>query len=167
MRNNSRKGCPSPGDWQLEVRLIDLHIRQRQAAIREHQQVINQLRAQREEILERHKRRRRCLWDDDTPMIRLVRLHQLERFKTLLDNWKKHVTDTIDTSKTSSFTFLPIRKWHAIRALTISLQGDVPLFKVSTRELCRYLAAHSDLGDALAIHRALYRAKKAKSKESW
>ena len=36
MRNNSRKGCPSPGDWQLEARLIDLHIRQRQAAIREH-----------------------------------------------------------------------------------------------------------------------------------
>lgn len=159
MRNNSRKGCPSPGDWQLEVRLIDLHIRQRQAAIREHQQVINQLRAQLEEILAHHKRRRRCLWDDDTPMIRLVNLHQLERFKTLLDNWKKHVTDTIDTSKTSSFTFLPNRKWHAVRALAIVLQGDVPLFKVSTRELCRYLAVHSNLGTPESIKKALQRAK--------
>ena len=160
MRNNSRKGYPSPGDWQLEVRLIDLHIRQRQAVIREHQQVINQLRAQRQEILERHKRRRRCLWDDGTPMIRLVRLHQLERFKTLLDNWKKHVTDTIDTSKTSSFTFLPNRKWHAIRALAIALQGDVPLFKVSTLQLCRYLSQHSNLGSPDGIRQALYRVRK-------
>jgi len=159
MRNNSRKKCRTQGDWQLEVRLIDLHIRQRQAAIREHQQVINQIRAQREEILAHHKRRRRCLWDDDTPMIRLVNLHQLERFKTLLENWKKHVTDTIDTSKTSKFTFLPNHKWHAVRALAIVLQGDVPLFKVSTREFCRYLAVHSNLGTPESIKKALQRAK--------
>ncbi|MBR0165697.1 MAG: hypothetical protein IJQ13_02290 [Prevotella sp.] len=158
MKNNSKKGCRPQGDWQLEVRLIDLHIRQRQAVIREHQQVISQLRALRQEILVRHKRRRRCLWDDGTPMIRLVNLHQLERFKTLLDNWKKHATDTIDTSKTSNFTFLPNRKWHAVRALAIALQGDVPLFKVSTRELCRYLSVHSNLGTQEGIKKAIQRA---------
>lgn len=49
----------------------------------------------------------------------------------------KHATDTIDTSKTSSFTFLPNRKWHAVRALAIALQGDVPLFKVGTR-ICTF-----------------------------
>ena len=159
MRNNSRKDCRTQGEWQLEVRLIDLHIRQRQAVIREHQQVINQLRAQREEMLERHKHRRRCLWDDDTPMIRLVRLPQLEHFKTLLENWKKHTADTIDTSKTSSFTFLPNRKWHAIHALAIVLANDIPVFKVSTCQLCRYLSEHSNLGTPEGIKKALQRAK--------
>lgn len=159
MRNNVRKDCRTQGEWQLEVRLIDLHIRQRQAVIREHQQVINQLRAQREEMLERHKHRRRCLWDDDTPMICLVRLPQLEHFKTLLENWKKHTADTIDTSKTSSFTFLPNRKWHAIHALAIVLANDIPVFKVSTRQLCRYLSEHSNLGTPEGIKKALQRAK--------
>lgn len=160
MRNNSRKDCRTQGEWQLEVRLIDLHIRQRQAVIREHQQVINQLRAQREEMLERHKHRRRCLWDDDTPMIRLVRLPQLEHFKTLLENWKKHTADTIDTSKTSSFTFLPNRKWHAIHALAIVLGKRPPVFKVSMLQLCRYLSEHSNLGTPESIRQALYRVRK-------
>jgi len=70
----------------------------------------------------------------------------------------KKATDTIDTSKTSSFTFLPNRKWHAVRALAIALQGDVPLFKVSTRELCRYLSVHSNLGTQEGIKKAIQRA---------
>jgi hypothetical protein len=34
------------------------------------------------------------------------------------------------------------------------------VFHVSTLQLCHYLAEHSNLGDALAIHRAVYRAMK-------
>ena len=160
MRNNSRKDCRTQGEWQLEVRLLDLHIRQRQAVIREHQQVINQLRAQREEMLERHKHRRRCLWDDDTPMIRLVNLHQLEHFKALMTDWQKRSTETINPKESSHFTFLPNRKWHAIHALAIVLANDIPVFKVSTRQLCRYLSEHSNLGTPEGIKKALQRAKK-------
>lgn len=160
MRNNVRKGCRTQGEWQLEVRLLDLHIRQRQAVIREHQQVINQLRAQREEMLERHKHRRRCLWDDDTPMIRLVNLYQLEHFKALMTDWQKRSTETINPKETSHFTFLPNARSHAIRALAVVLAKDPPVFKVSTLQLCSYLSEHSNLGTPESIRQALYRVRK-------
>ena len=160
MRNNVSKGCRTQGGWQLEVRLLDLHIRQRQAVIREHQQVINQLRAQREEILEHHKHRRRCLWDDDTPMIRLVNLHQLEHFKALMTDWQKRSTETINPKETSHFTFLPNARSHAIRALAVVLAKNPPVFEISTRKLCLYLGVHSNLGTPENIKKALQRAKK-------
>ena len=70
MRNNSRKDCRTQGEWQLEVRLLDLHIRQLQAAISEYQKTIEQLRAWRDELSgDRHRKRRRPRqWDNLTPV---------------------------------------------------------------------------------------------------
>ena len=78
---------------------------------------------------------------------------QLDHFKTLISDWQKRTTETIDIKKTSLFTFFPERKPHAIRALALVLTRDIPVFKVSTVELCRYLSAHSNLGTPEAIRR--------------
>ena len=158
MKQYSEKSCQTPRVWQLEIALIDLHIRQLQAVVREQQAVINRLKAKRAEILETHrKKRRRNPWETDTPMIRLVNLSQLEHFKTMISDWQKRTTETIDPKKTTSFIFMPHAKSHAIRTLALVLSRDVPVFKVSTLELCRYLSTHSNLGTTGAIRQALYR----------
>ena len=161
MKKKCNNGCGSQGDWQLEVALIDLHIRQCQAVVRECQTQVRQLQAERAALLAPHKKKRRRTWDDDTPLYRLVNLSQLEHFKTLISDWQKRTTGTIDIKKTSLFTFFPERKPHAIRALALVLARDIPVFKVSTVELCRYLSAHSNLGTPEAIRKALLRAKEA------
>ena len=160
MKKYSKKGCGSQGDWQLEVALIDLHIRQCQAVIREYQTQVKQLQSERAALLAPHKKKRRRTWNDDTPLYRLVNLTQLDHFKTLISDWQKRTTGTIDIKKTSLFTFFPERKPHAIRALTLVLTRDIPVFKVSTLELCRYLSTHSNLGSPEAIREGIYRARK-------
>lgn len=160
MKKKRNNGCGSQGDWQLEVALIDLHIRQCQAVVRECQTQVKQLQAERAALLAPHKKKRRRTWDDDTPLYRLVNLSQLDHFKTLISDWQKRTTGTIDIKKTSLFIFFPERKPHAIRALTLVLTRDIPVFKVSTVELCRYLSIHSNLGSPETIRKALLRAKK-------
>lgn len=160
MKKYSKKGCGSQGDWQLEVALIDLHIRQQQAVIRECQTLVKQLKAERDALLAPHKKKRRRTWNDDTPLYCLVNLSQLDHFKTLISDWQKRTTGTIDIKKTSLFTFFPERKPHAIRALALVQTRDIPVFKVSTLELCRYLSTHSNLGSPEAIREGVYRARK-------
>jgi hypothetical protein len=161
MQKKHYYGCGSQGDRQLQVMLIDLEIRQREAVIREQQTVINQLKARKSALLApRRKKRRRCPWEADTPMIRLVNLSQMEHFLALMNDWQKRSTETIYPKKTSQFTFLPNAKSSAIRALALILLRDFPVFKVSSLELCRYLSAHSNLGTPEAIREGLYRARK-------
>lgn len=161
MKKKRNIGCGSQGDWQLEVVLIDLHIRQCQAVIRECQTQVKQLQAERAALLAPHKKKRRRTWDDNTPMIRLVNLSQMEHFLALMNDWQKRSAETINPKKTSLFTFFPERKSHAIRALALVLTRDISVFRVSTVELFRYLSAHSNLGSSEAIRKALLRAKDA------
>ena len=160
MKKKRNIGCGSQGDWQLEVVLIDLHIRQCQAVVRECQTLVKQLKAERAALLAPHKKKRRRTWDENTPMIRLVNLSQMEHFLALMNDWQKRSAETINPKKTSLFTFFPERKPHAIRALALMLTRDIPVFKVSTVELCRYLSAHSNLGSPEAIREGVYRARK-------
>ena len=154
MKKKFINGCRAQGDWQLEVALIDLHIRQLQA-------VINQLKVQRREIIGRQrKKRRRCKWQDNTPMIGIVNLPQYNPFKTMMDKWKSLTTETINPSKTFRFHFIPDKRSQAILALTRVLEHDPPVFKVGISELCRYLSTHSNLGTPETIRRAIYRIQK-------
>lgn len=153
MKKNVSNGSRTPGAWLQEVAAIDLQIR-------EHQTVINQLKARRREILEKHKKRRRCLWDENSPFIRLVNLSQLEQYKALIREWQKRSTEIIDPLKTSHFTFLPNRKYYVTRTLANMLSRTPPVFKVSTLQLCQYLSEHSNLGSVDAIRKAVQRAQK-------
>ena len=151
MKKRKSNGCRTQGAWQLEVVLIDLHIRQLRA-------VIKQLKIQRSEIINHHrKKRRRITWGDDTPLSRLVILSQFDTFKTMMDKWKLLTTETINPSKTSHFIFKPDKRSQAILALARVLECDIPVFKVGISELCRYLSAHSNLGTQESIRKALYR----------
>ena len=154
MKKNVSNGSRTPGAWLQEVAEIDLQIR-------EHQTVINQLKARRREILEKHKKRRRCLWDENSPFIRLVNLSQLEQYKALIREWQKRSTEIIDPLKTSHFTFLPKRKYYVTGTLANMLSQTPPVFKVSTLQLCRYLSEHSNLGSVDAIRKAIQRVQKS------
>ena len=150
MNNRLNNGCRTPGAWQQEIEEIDLQIR-------EHQAVIDQLRASRQAILEKHKKRRKCLWDADTPMRKLVPLAYESYFVTMMKEWGKHTTHTIQPMKTTHFCFVLERKRHVIHALAMMLIKDENVFKVSKSELCRYLESHSNLGDAESIRKAINR----------
>ena len=78
----------------------------------------------------------------------------------MIAEWQKRTTDNLDPRKTAFFTFPPHLKHYVFRALATALALTPAVFHVSTLQLCHYLAEHSDLGDALAIHRAVYRAMK-------
>ncbi len=159
MTKSISKCCHTRGVWQQEVAAIDLQISELQT-------VINQLKARRREILEKHKKRRRCLWDSDTPMRKLVPLAFESQFITMMKEWEKHTTHTIQPMKASHFNFVQEQKWYVIRALAVLLVKDWHVFKVSTSELCRYLESHSNLGSQEAIRKAVLRMKKQISQES-
>lgn len=94
MKKYSNKGCRAQGVRQLEVMLIDLHIRQLQA-------VINQLKAQRRDMMDAHrKKRRRSLWNEKTPLRDLIYLEYESGFKAMMKEWGKHTTEIINPYKT-------------------------------------------------------------------
>ena len=152
MKKKNINRCQTQGAGQQEIAAINLQIREHQAAIK-------QLRAHKREILEKHKKRRRCLWDKDTPMRKLVSSTFEPQFVAMMKEWEKHTTQDIQPMKTYHFHFVQERKWYAIRALALMLMRDKHTFKVSTSELCRYLSIHSNLGTPEAIRKAIQRVK--------
>ena len=161
MKTKNKDCSRTQGVWLQEVAAIDLQIREHQTVINKRKALISQLMARKREILEANKpKRRRCPWDEDTPLIRLVNLSQLEQYKALIREWEKRSTEIIDPSKTSHFTFLPNRKWYVTSTLANVLSRTPPVFKVSTLQLCQYLSEHSNLGSVDAIRKAVQRAQK-------
>ena len=145
----------------MEVERIDLQIREQLTMIRQHQHVVNHLRQRKRELTAAHRKKRKMpTWDGDTPLARLVNLQQFAYYQLLIDEWQKRSNETLEPLKSTFFSFPPHLKHHVFRALAAALAVTPRVFTVSTLELCRYLSAHSDLGDPLAIHRAVYRAKR-------
>ena len=144
----------------MEVAQIDLQIREQLTMIRQHQQVVNQLRQRKRELTAAHRKKRKPLWDAATPLARLVNLQQFAYYQLLIDEWQKRSTETLEPLKSTFFSFPPYLKHHVFRALAAALAVTPRVFTVSTLELCRYLSAHSDLGSTAGIKKALQRSKK-------
>ena len=144
--------------------MIDLHIRQLQAAIREYQTEIQHLKSLRSEVAgrRRKKRRRPRQWDDATPMRDLISLEYDSQFKTMITQWKNYTDHEINPYKTSHFLFRlsDISK----RAVYVPLARFLPekgrRLRVSTMEFYRYLSAHSNLGSVNSIKTGLSRVRK-------
>ena len=79
----------------------------------------------------------------------------------MIAEWQKRTTETLNPLKATFFTFPPHLKHYVFRALAAALGTTPPVFTVSTLQLCRYLAEHSDLGTAESIKKALQRANKS------
>jgi len=126
--------------------------------------MLKQLRHRRRELQNQHRKKRRVQWDDNTPLIRLVNLQQIDAFKAMLKDWDKHNDGILIPLKSSRFHFSPQSKPHIIRTLAIALNASLPLFHISILQLCCYLSVHSNLGSASVIRQALYRAKRALTK---
>jgi hypothetical protein len=122
--------------------------------------VINQLRERKQKLIAAHRKKRKPAWDDETPLYRLLNLQQFAYYQLMIAEWQKRTTDTLDPRKTTFFSFPPHLKHYVFHALATALAITPAVFHVSTLQLCHYLAEHSNLGDALAIHRAVYRAMK-------
>ena len=146
--------------WQQEVEQIDHQISELQAIISHSKENIMQLRSQRQDIIERHRKRRRRPWDDKTPMSRLVNLHEREAFNNLMNKWQQLTEENLIPSKTMNITFVLKFKWYVLRALAQVIDQNPTVFKVSTLQLCEYMAQHTNLGTADSIRKGLQRAKK-------
>ena len=144
----------------MEAAQIDLRIREQLTMIRQHQQVVNQLRLRKRELTAAHRKKRKPLWDAATPLVRLVNLQQFAYYQLLIAEWQKRTDEALEPLKSTFFSFPPPLKHHVFRALAAALAVTPRVFTVSTLELCRYLAAHSDLGTAAGIKKALQRSKK-------
>ena len=150
----------------MEAAQLRLQIREQQTIVRQYQQVVNQLRQQLHLLEAQHRKKRKTpLWDAETPLIRLVNPQQIDRFRAMIASWQRRTEEDLTPSKAVHFHFPTHLKHHIIRSLAETLQAYPPVFRVSTLELCRYLSAHSNMGDTLAIYRALYRINSAKSEE--
>ena len=139
---------------------IDLQIRELQTVKNQISAEIRALQTQKRTLEQQHSKRRRCLWNDETPLSRLVNPQQREAYNDMIRQWQKQTTEELIPSKTIHFHFLPDYKWQVFRALSLVLAKNPPVFKVSTLQLCRYLAEHSNLGTVEGIRQALYRANK-------
>ena len=144
----------------MEVERIDLQIREQLTMIRQHQQVVNQLRQRKRELTAAHRKKRKPLWDAATPLARLVNLQQFSYYQLLIAEWQKRTDKALEPLKSTFFSFPPPLKHHVFRALAAALAVTPRVFTVSTLELCRYLSAHSDLGSTAGIKKALQRSKK-------
>ena len=127
--------------------------------IREQQTVINQLRQRKQELIATHRKKRKTAWDDDTSLSRLVNLQQFAYYQLMIAEWQKRTTDNLNPLKTNFFSFPPHLKHYVFRALATALAQTPPVFNVSTLQLCRYLAEHSNLGTTESIKKALQRLK--------
>ena len=145
--------------WQVEVERIDLQIREQLTMIRQHQQTVKQLRQRKRELTAAHRKKRKPLWDAATPLARLVNLQQFSYYQLLIAEWQKRSDEALEPLKSTFFSFPPPLKHHVFRALAATLAVTPRVFTVSTLELCRYLAAHSNLGTAAGIKKALQRSK--------
>ena len=143
----------------MEVERIDLQICEQLTMIRQHQQVVNQLRLRKRELTAAHRKKRKPLWDAATPLARLVNLQQFAYYQLLIAEWQKRSDEDLEPLKSTFFSFPPHLKHHVFRALADALAVTPRVFTVSTLELCRYLSAHSDLGST-GIKKALQRSKK-------
>ena len=143
----------------MEAAQIDLQIREQLTMIRQHQQTVNQLRQRKRELTAAHRKKRRPLWDATTPLARLVNLQQFSYYQLLIAEWQKRSDEALEPLKSTFFSFPPPLKHHVFRALAATLAVTPRVFTVSTLELCRYLAAHSNLGTAAGIKKALQRSK--------
>ena len=144
----------------MEAAQIDLQIREQLTMIRQHQQVVNQLRLRKRELTAAHRKKRKPLWDAATPLARLVNLQQFAYYQLLIAEWQKRTDKALEPLKSTFFSFPPPLKHHVFRALADALAVTPRVFTVSTLELCRYLSAHSDLGSTAGIKKALQRSKK-------
>lgn len=155
MKKNLNKGCRAQGVRQLEVMLIDLHIRQLQA-------VINQLKVKRAALLNPHKKkRRRSLWNEQTPLRNLIYLEYESGFKALMTEWGKHTTEIINPYKTYRFIFSSEESHRLIYlALARFLSKDGRQIRVKPMEFYRYLSTHTTLGSVANIKTGLCRARK-------
>ena len=106
-----------------------------------------------------HRKKRKTAWDDDTPLSRLVNLQQFGYYQLMIAEWQKRTTDNLDPRKTTFFSFPPHLKHYVFRALATALAQTPAVFHVSTLQLCRYLAEHSNLGTTESIKKALQRMK--------
>jgi hypothetical protein len=125
----------------------------------EHQAVINQLRQRKRELTAQHQKRRKPSWDNETPLYKLVNLQQFAYYQLMIAEWQKRTTDNLNPRKTTFFLFPPHLKYYVFRALATALAQTPPVFNVSTLQLCRYLAEHSNLGTTESIKKALQRLK--------
>ena len=136
--------------WQLEVAVMDLHLRQLKT-------VMMRVREQRNALIAQHKKKRKPTWDDETPLFRFVNLQQLDAFRAMIADWQKHMPDVPIPLKASHYHFPHNIKHHIIRTLAQTLAKRPPVFHISTLQLCRYLAEHSTLGTKESIRKALQR----------
>lgn len=108
---------------------------------------------------ELHKKRRPAVWDNDSPMTKLINMSQFERLKIILVEWQAYSIITIVPKRTTYFEFDLAYRKIIVLALKNGWKGSVPLFKVSQRQVLKYLSMHSNLGKVDTLKKILYRNK--------
>ena len=96
-------------------------------------------------------------WDNDTPMIKLIDMSQLHKFKKLFDIWQQFSDEKLDLKTTARFVLKLAHKKEIVLALDETWKDGVPLFKVSERQVLIYLSEHSNLGKAETLKKIISR----------
>ena len=147
--------------------------------INEHREVIKQLRdkikqlrdeikvhLKAEEMLLEQKRQQKekremqehpVVWDDYTPMIKLVFSWKKARFKKMILGWQKYSREEISPDETFHFDFNLVYQKNIISDLKSAMIKNDHLFNVSDRQLILYMLKHSNLGSFDAIKKAIQR----------
>jgi hypothetical protein len=108
---------------------------------------------------ELRKKRRPVVWEDDSPMTKLIDMSQFDRLRTILTEWQAYSNTTIIPKRTTHFEFDIAYRKTIVLALKDGWDGDVPLFLVSQRQVLKYLSVHSNLGKLDTLKKILYRNK--------
>lgn len=92
-------------------------------------------------------------------MTKLIDMSQFDRLRTILAEWQAYSKTTIIPKRTTRFEFDIAYRKMIVLALKDGWDGDVPLFKVSQRQVLKYLSMHSNLGKLDTLKKILYRNK--------
>ena len=145
--------------WELEI--VECNLRKKE--LREE---MRQLQKRIDEIKMQHGMKMK--WNRTTPMIKFVRLNQVEAYNAMLKGWEPFLMEKIGANIKNvnyfKFDLSKVRnKFAIIRYLKIALTHSPTVFmlsdnkSLSQRELCLYLSEHSNLGSADCIRKALQR----------
>ena len=139
-----------------QVRPEDFDVETLMAAAREGRLYVDECR---QRGIKLHTKRRAVSWDDDSPMTKLINMSQFERLRTILTEWQAYSKAMIISKRTTRFEFDIAYKKTIVLALKDGWEGNVPLFKVSRRQVLKYLSTHSNLGNEETLKKILSRNK--------
>lgn len=154
---------------QQEIDKINLQIKQHlenekllrkqfKEQLLEIQQAVKELKDQKRKLKRNKKKNNRpVVWDQNTPLIKLVFPERMARFKKMLGKWQNYAHEIINSLEATHFDFDLQYQAQIFTDMKSAMIKKDHIFNMSDRQFILYMSEHSNLGSFDKIKKAIQR----------